>query len=322
MKKLIMTLIALSLTIPMAAQNPPAIAAYISSNGGASWAPLTGGSGTPASQPPPSSAIYASCNTNQWCPWNGTGGGGGGDTITSPNSTLSIGGTSSATTLDVNPATNLALTTNQTITSAQGSGDTLTLTNTNSTNTAAITIITAGSPGGWKIFAGGTAVATGELVFYNPNTGDSPLALYPTSVTIANGVPLQWTNGTSYGGAPQTGISQTGAAQLAAGNGTQGDASATFDAAIHSSGVATVATATTIAPTVSHVNLTGTTAIATITTPTGLSSTVGACLTFYPASTVATTTAGNIEAVYSLVGGKAYQGCWNGTKWWFIGSGI
>jgi hypothetical protein len=86
--------------------------------------------------------------------------------------------------------------------------------------------------------------------------------------------------------------------------------------------IATVASATTIAPATSIVNLTGTTAIATITTPAGFSATVGGCLTFFPASTVATTTAGNIAAVYSLVGGKAYQGCWNGTKFYFIGSGI
>jgi hypothetical protein len=86
--------------------------------------------------------------------------------------------------------------------------------------------------------------------------------------------------------------------------------------------IATVATATTIAPATLLVNLTGTTAIATITTPAGFSSTVGGCLTFFPASTVATTNAGNIAAVYSLVGGKAYQGCWNGTKFYFIGSGI
>lgn len=86
--------------------------------------------------------------------------------------------------------------------------------------------------------------------------------------------------------------------------------------------IATVATATTIAPVSPIVNLTGTTAIATITTPSGISSTIGGCITFIPASTVATTTAGNIVAVYSLVGAKAYQGCWNGTKWYFIGSGI
>lgn len=86
--------------------------------------------------------------------------------------------------------------------------------------------------------------------------------------------------------------------------------------------IATVATATTIAPTSSVINLTGTTAIATITTPAGYSSTIGGCITFTPASTVATTIAGNIAAVYSLIGGKSYQGCWNGTSWFFIGSGI
>lgn len=86
--------------------------------------------------------------------------------------------------------------------------------------------------------------------------------------------------------------------------------------------IATVAAATTIAPITPLVNLTGTTAIATITVPGNMSTTIGGCVTFFPASTVATTTAGNILAIYSLIGGKTYQGCWNGTKWGFIGSGI
>lgn len=85
----------------------------------------------------------------------------------------------------------------------------------------------------------------------------------------------------------------------------------------------TIATATTIAPTTTGViNLTGTTAIATITPPAGMGASWGSCITFVPASTVATTTAGNVAAIYALVGGKSYSGCWNGTKWYFTGSGI
>jgi len=87
-------------------------------------------------------------------------------------------------------------------------------------------------------------------------------------------------------------------------------------------GIASVTAATTIAPTTSYVNLTGATAIATITLPSNVGAAIGTTITFFPASTVATTTAGNILAVYSLVGGKSYQAAWNGTKWVFSGSGI
>jgi hypothetical protein len=84
----------------------------------------------------------------------------------------------------------------------------------------------------------------------------------------------------------------------------------------NSSYTSTVAAATTIAPTSEIVNLTGTTAIATITVPVGMQATgTGGCLTFIPASTVATTTAGNIQAVYSLTANTLFNGCWNGTKW-------
>jgi hypothetical protein len=81
----------------------------------------------------------------------------------------------------------------------------------------------------------------------------------------------------------------------------------------------TVASATTIAPTSAMVNLTGTTAIATITLPPGFTT---GCFDVLPASTVATTTAGNIAAVYSLVGGDSYRACYFGSKWYFLGHGI
>ena len=82
-----------------------------------------------------------------------------------------------------------------------------------------------------------------------------------------------------------------------------------------------LASGTTIAPASGWVNITGTTPIATITVPSVLvnNGSFTGCLDVLPTSTVATTTAGNIFAVYSLVGGNLYRACWNGTKWYFTG---
>lgn len=297
MKKLLMAIVGISLALyaiyAIAQFNPPAIAAYVSSDG-INWSPLSGGSGTAAGQPPPAYAIYASCNGNQWCPWAGSSGGGG-DTITSPNSTLTVGGTSSATTLDFNLAHSNTWTANQAI-----------------TGSLTATQVFAGAASNLVLTQAGTSGY--NIVTFNGQTaaGANNIGLVANAIT-ANDPNL-------YFDVPSTGKEIFRSAGTAVGSvDTGGDFNGN---GLYTSAIATVATATTIAPTGSHVNLTGTTAIATITTPTVLSSTIGACITFYPASTVATTTAGNIEAVYSLVGGKAYQGCWNGTKWYFIGSGI
>lgn len=84
-------------------------------------------------------------------------------------------------------------------------------------------------------------------------------------------------------------------------------------------GAATVATATTIAPTTPLVNLTGAIPIATITLPANFTT---GCFNAVPVSTVLTTTAGNIAAIYSLLGGKLYTACYMGSAWYFVGSGI
>jgi hypothetical protein len=81
---------------------------------------------------------------------------------------------------------------------------------------------------------------------------------------------------------------------------------------------ASVATGTTIAPTTPLVLLTGATPIATITLPSGFTT---GCFDVIPGSTVATTTAGNIEAVYTLTANTNYRACWNGTKWYFSPAG-
>lgn len=70
---------------------------------------------------------------------------------------------------------------------------------------------------------------------------------------------------------------------------------------------ATVASATTIAPVTPFVILTGTTAIATITLPSGFTS---GCFDAYNTSTNATTTAGNIAAVYTLTAATQYRVCY------------
>lgn len=70
---------------------------------------------------------------------------------------------------------------------------------------------------------------------------------------------------------------------------------------------ATVASATTIAPVTPFVILTGTTAIATITLPSGFTS---GCFDAYNTSTNATTTAGNIAAVYTLTAATQYRICY------------
>lgn len=68
----------------------------------------------------------------------------------------------------------------------------------------------------------------------------------------------------------------------------------------------TIASATTIAPTTPMVILTGTTPIATVTVPSGFAS---GCFDAYNTSTNATTTAGNIAAVYTLTAATQYRWC-------------
>lgn len=77
--------------------------------------------------------------------------------------------------------------------------------------------------------------------------------------------------------------------------------------------VATIASATTIAPVTPMVITSGSTSIATITLPTGFTT---GCIDLVPSGTQATTTAGNIAAVYTLTSGTLYRACYQGTKWY------
>lgn len=77
--------------------------------------------------------------------------------------------------------------------------------------------------------------------------------------------------------------------------------------------LSTVASATTITVTTNLVTVTGTTAVATINTPTP--QLVGTRVTLIAPSGFATTTAGNINAVVTIPAGTALAFVWNGTKW-------
>lgn len=78
-----------------------------------------------------------------------------------------------------------------------------------------------------------------------------------------------------------------------------------------------VASATTIALTAPITHITGTVSVATITTPSGMSSTIGGCLVLIADGVFATTTAGNIKAVYTSTANTMYWACYDGSKWFF-----
>ena len=115
MKRKIITIVfglaAVGVAIAAAAYRPTKTGAYYSSDGtghDGTWLPMagSGGIGTPTGRVNAAGLYYSSDGTGHdgtWLPcpiscFAGTSG----DTITSPNSTLTVGGTSSATTLDIN----------------------------------------------------------------------------------------------------------------------------------------------------------------------------------------------------------------------------
>lgn len=92
---------------------PMRVGLYTSSTGAAgSWSPLTSsGTATIVNVPEPTAAYCStdgSGNAGTWVPCVFSGS--GGDTVTSPNGTISIGGTATATTLDINLAKSLVWT--------------------------------------------------------------------------------------------------------------------------------------------------------------------------------------------------------------------
>lgn len=76
--------------------------------------------------------------------------------------------------------------------------------------------------------------------------------------------------------------------------------------------VATVASATTIAPTTPLVIISGTAAIATITLPSGFTT---GCFDILATGAWTTTTAGNIQATMTAAANVQYQACYFGSKW-------
>ena len=89
-------------------------------------------------------------------------------------------------------------------------------------------------------------------------------------------------------------------------------------------GTNTIASAATIGPTYGITHITGTIAVTTITVPSsaaGGSSFTG-CMKLIADNGFSTTTGGNIAAAYTLAAGKMYDACFDGTKWYMMGSGL
>jgi hypothetical protein len=103
---------------------PPAVASFVSSDGN-TFQPLEGSVSTTIDYVPTAAALFVSSdgtgNPGTWGPWTGSSGSGG-DTITSPNTTLTVGGTSAATTLDLNLAKANTWTALQTFSATNGIG--------------------------------------------------------------------------------------------------------------------------------------------------------------------------------------------------------
>ncbi len=79
--------------------------------------------------------------------------------------------------------------------------------------------------------------------------------------------------------------------------------------------IQTIASAGTIAPTSYLVTISGTAAIATITTPVTFSTTIGGCFDIIATGAWTTTTAGNIQSTMTASANTIYRSCWSGTKW-------
>lgn len=92
-------------------------------------------------------------------------------------------------------------------------------------------------------------------------------------------------------------------------------------------GTASVASAATIGISYGINHITGSITINTMTLPTSAATGGGSggftgCLKIIPESNVSTGTSGNIAAAYSLTAWKLYEACYDGTKWYFSGSGL
>jgi hypothetical protein len=114
-RKLAVCAMVFGLTLSVVAQNGARPVLLVSASG----SPFPSGSGTPLPYTPPSVVCYTTSG-GSILPCNFAAG--GGDTVTSPNSTLTVGGTATATTLDINPATTNTFTALQNFSATNGIG--------------------------------------------------------------------------------------------------------------------------------------------------------------------------------------------------------
>ncbi len=78
----------------------------------------------------------------------------------------------------------------------------------------------------------------------------------------------------------------------------------------------TIASAGTIAPAKGILHVSGAARITTITPPTGMSSTLGGCLTLIADGAWSTSPGGNIETALTATIGSLYQACYDGSLWY------
>ncbi|MCU1326638.1 MAG: hypothetical protein JWN34_2008 [Bryobacterales bacterium] len=140
-----------------------------------------------------------------------------------------------------------------------------------------------------------------------------------SNYNAATSMKLIWQNSSSiFAGAPDLSVSRNAAGVLEVGTGAGGvggDLKRRFDVDT----VATIASATTIAP-VNRINhITGTTPVATITPPTPFAvAGAGGCIELIPDAAFTTTTGGNIASASTAVVNKMLELCYDAgtTKWY------
>jgi len=167
------------------------------------------------------------------------------------------------------------------------------------------------------LFAGG-ATSGDPTIIDAPSGSGEVIDLQVSAATIAmlsvTGFTLN--SGTLYGWNNDTSLSRGAADNVDCGNGTQGDASCAFAAGLHETTLATLASASNISPATGMFSLSGTSPISTITLPTGVSSTVGACLDILATGAWSTTTVGNIATAMTAISGTQYRACYFGSAWY------
>ncbi len=140
--------------------------------------------------------------------------------------------------------------------------------------------------------------------------GNTYYTLQHTSqpILIRSGAAIAWAStANSDSGVYDVGLSRTATSLLTVGNSVAGNVNGSIQAEWHLfAGVATVASATTIAPTKSVIRVTGSTTIQTITVPSVFQSYTGAQLVIIPdtGATWATNTSGNIAVASTAVVAK------------------